>query len=138
MEFHSLRTNEPLFLAPRYRAILLDLLQRYVPEDTVWAFGSRATGKYLGRFSDLDLAVEKRLPGGVRASLMEALDESDLPIKVDFVELDKVDAAFADRIRPDFVLVRAGRSVDVAANLVAPSPESADATLKVPSSLFGG
>ena len=107
-EWNSLWGSEPLYLAPKYQSLLLELLRRYVPDQTVWAFGSRATGKYLGRFSDLDLAVERQLPSGVRSDLLEALDESDLPIKVDLVELDLVDAAFAARIRPDLVPVQAG------------------------------
>jgi predicted nucleotidyltransferase len=103
--------DEPLFLAQRHREELLRILQMYVPEQNVWAFGSRATGKRLGRFSDLDLAVERTIQPSVRHDLKDALDESKLPIRVDFVELDRVDAAFAERIRPDFVLVRSGASV---------------------------
>ena len=106
--FNSYHEGEPLFLAPKYLQILLDLLHRFLPGQAVWAFGSRATGKYLWRFSDLDLAVEKKLPWEVRSDLLEALDESDLPIRVDLVELDSVDAAFAARIRPDFVAVQVG------------------------------
>ena len=107
-EWNSLWDNQPLYLAPKYQRMLLEVLRLYVPDQTVWAFGSRATGKYLGRFSDLDLAVEKQFPPGVRSDLLEALDVSDLPIKVDLVELDCVDAAFAARIRPDFVPVQVG------------------------------
>jgi hypothetical protein len=58
--------------------------------------------------SDLDLAVERTVAPNVRSDLKEALEESKLPIRVDFVELDRVDAAFAERIRRDFVLVRSG------------------------------
>ncbi len=104
----SLWGTKPLFLVPQYQELLGELLQRYVPDQPVWAFGSRATGRYLWRFSDLDLAVERRLEPGVRSDLLDALDESDIPVKVDLVELDRVDAAFAARIRPDFVLVQEG------------------------------
>jgi predicted nucleotidyltransferase len=100
--------DEPLFLAQRHREELLEILRRYVPEQDVWAFGSRATGKHLGRFSDLDLAVERAIEPSARYDLKDALDESKLPIRVDFVELERVDPAFAERIKPDFVLVRKG------------------------------
>jgi predicted nucleotidyltransferase len=103
--------DEPLFLAQRHREELVNILKRYVPEQNVWAFGSRATGKNLGRFSDLDLAVERTIQPSVRYDLKDALDESKLPIRVDLVELDRVDAAFAQRIRADFVLVRGGDAV---------------------------
>jgi predicted nucleotidyltransferase len=107
-ETTSMCLDEPLFLAQRHREELLHILGRYVPEQDVWAFGSRATGKHLGRFSDLDLAVERAIQPSVRYDLKDALDESKLPIRVDFVELDRVDADFAERIRRDFVLVRQG------------------------------
>ncbi len=107
-ETTSMCVDEPLFLAQRHREELLHILQTYVPEQDVWAFGSRATGKHLGRFSDLDLAVECAIEPSVRYALKDALDESKLPIRVDFVELDRVDAAFAAHIRQDFVLVRRG------------------------------
>jgi predicted nucleotidyltransferase len=111
-EITSLIPGEPLFLAPRHYAELLRILRTFVPSQDVWAFGSRATGLHLGRFSDLDLAIEHRLPSGVRGDLIETLDESDLPINVDLIELDSVDTAFAERIRPDFVLVLAGNLVN--------------------------
>lgn len=103
--FNSLYDGEFLFLAQRHQGILRQLLDEHLPGTAVWAFGSRATGKYLGRFSDLDLAVERKLPCEVRSDLLEALNESDLPIKIDLVELDNVDPAFAARIRPDLVQV---------------------------------
>lgn len=105
--WNSLWTDAPLFLASKHQATLQRLLNEFLLGRTVWAFGSRATGEYLGRFSDLDLAVEGCLPPGVRGDLLEALDESDLPIKVDIVELGKADADFAERIRRDFVVVQA-------------------------------
>ncbi len=110
-ETTSMCQGEPLFLAQRHREELQEILRRYVPEQDVWAFGSRATGKHLGRFSDLDLAVEHAIEPSVRYDLKDALDESKLPIRVDFVELDRVDTAFAERIRRDFVLVRSGDAV---------------------------
>jgi predicted nucleotidyltransferase len=106
----SMCRDEPLYLAQRHRDELMHILEEYVPGQDVWAFGSRATGRHLGRFSDLDLAVEHAVEPSVRHDLKDALDESKLPIRVDFVELDRVDAAFAERIRIDFVLVRKGDS----------------------------
>jgi hypothetical protein len=55
----------------------------------------------------------------VRSDLKEALEESKLPIRVDFVELERVDKAFAERIRPDFVLVRNGNSTAETPNCLA-------------------
>ena len=55
--------------------ILLTILRRHVPDRTVWAFGSRVTGK-AKPFSDLDLAVLCDPPLSIDslAALNEALD----------------------------------------------------------------
>jgi predicted nucleotidyltransferase len=83
-----------------------EVLQKIVPENRVWAFGSRATGKMLKRYSDLDLAVAGALSWRQRTDLTEAFEESLLPIKVDVIELDSVDEDFRQRIEKDFVLVQ--------------------------------
>ncbi len=82
------------------------ILRKHIPHRDVWAFGSRATGKRLKRFSDLDLAVEGRLTGEERAGLAEDFDESPLPFKVDVVELDEVEEGFKGRIEGDFIAVQ--------------------------------
>ena len=63
------------------------ILQRYLPQYEVWAFGSRVTGK-AKPYSDLDLAVisASPLPLALLAEIAEAFSESDLPWKVDLVD----------------------------------------------------
>jgi len=73
--------------------------------------------------------VERAVEASVRYDLKDALDESKLPIRVDFVELDRVDAAFAERIRRDFVLVRQGDGVGAAIE-ASPSPMAQDDKFK--------
>jgi predicted nucleotidyltransferase len=91
--------------------LVRSILKQHIPEKTVWAFGSRATGgRLLKRFSDLDLAVEGKLTWEEHATLAEAFDESLLPIKVDIVELGQVDAEFRGRIEKDFVVVQGAAS----------------------------
>ena len=93
-------------LEPEEMAMVRQALGRHIPDHRVWAFGSRATGRHLKRFSDLDLAVEGSLSSKERYDLGAELDESDLPMKVDLVELAVVDASFRVLIEPDFVLVQ--------------------------------
>ncbi len=93
-------------LEPENLAIVQDILQRNLPDRSVWAFGSRATGRYLKKFSDLDLAVEGTLTWGEIGQLKDEFDECLLPIKVDIVELGAVDASFRERIEKDFVPVQ--------------------------------
>jgi len=97
-----------LHLLPQELEIVRGILLRHIPEKKVWAFGSRATGVRLKRFSDLDLAVEGRLTAREGTGLEQDFDESLLPMKVDVVELDEVSAEFRARIEKDFVVVQAG------------------------------
>jgi predicted nucleotidyltransferase len=92
-----------LRISEREWILLADILHRQIPEKAVWAFGSRATGKHIKRFSDLDLAIAGRLTPAEHAAISEALDEAPINFKVDLVELDLVDADFRKRIEPDFI-----------------------------------
>ncbi len=99
---------ERLHISEREWAILAKLLARLAPGITVWAFGSRATGRNLKRFSDLDLAVPGTLPAAVRAELCDELDEALIDFKVDLIELDLVTPDFRERIEKDFVVLQSG------------------------------
>ena len=72
------------------------------PAATVWAYGSRATGR-AGRFSDLDLAIDAGRPLSVdeTARLREAFTESDLPFRVDLLDWQTVEAGFRQTIAAD-------------------------------------
>ncbi len=58
------------------------------PGSKVWVFGSRARGT-ARRASDLDLAIDanRALDKKENAELFHAFEESDLPYKVDVVDL---------------------------------------------------
>lgn len=73
----------------RWKSLVDDILRQYAPRPCrVWAFGSRVRGK-ARRFSDLDLAIDAGRPLTLRDSaiLADAFDESDLPWRVDIVDL---------------------------------------------------
>ena len=63
------------------------ILQHYLPQYEVWAFGSRVKGN-AKPYSDLDLAIisDTPLPLPLLAEIAEAFSESDLPWKVDLVD----------------------------------------------------
>jgi len=85
--------------------IVRDILGAHLPPGTrAWVFGSRATAS-ARRYSDLDLALEaeKPLSLDVLSAVREALSESDLPYKVDMIDLRSIDAAFRASIEPDVV-----------------------------------
>jgi type I restriction enzyme, S subunit len=89
--------------------IVQDIFKKYVPEREVWAFGSRA--KWTAKeYSDLDLCILGEIPlSFTTLGLMEeALDESDLPYKVDLVDWATTSASFRKIIEKDKVVVQVG------------------------------
>jgi type I restriction enzyme S subunit len=96
-----------LDIEARHLEIVGEILREHVPRCRVWAFGSRATGK-AKRFSDLDLAIECDQPISIDlgAALAEAFSESDLPWKVDIVDLSTVDPSFRELIERDRVVIQ--------------------------------
>lgn len=83
------------------------ILQRYVPDREVWAFGSRA--KWTAKeFSDLDLAIlgEKSLTLETSAALSDTFADSDLPWKVDVVDWATTSPSFRKIIKRDKVVVQ--------------------------------
>jgi predicted nucleotidyltransferase len=92
-------------LSPGELVIVRTILRAHLPPETrTFVFGSRATAA-ARRYSDLDIAVEGGQPLGsdVLGNLAEAMTESDLPYKVDIVDLRSVDPAFRAIIEPDMV-----------------------------------
>jgi len=77
-------------------AIVQELLRDILPKCArVWVFGSRATWT-TKRGSDLDLAIDigRSLTPQENTKLAEAFDESDLPYKVDIVDMQTVSETF--------------------------------------------
>lgn len=97
-------------ITPDQRKILLDLLNDYLPGVTVWAYGSRIKGTARPQ-SDLDLAVfasaeQKRSV----AALKEALEESQLPFRVDLFVWNEIPQQFRDNIQQAHVVLVSSRS----------------------------
>lgn len=74
------------------------------PNSRAFVFGSRAVGGSR-RYSDLDLALEGDAALGldVLGRLSEALSYSDLPIKVDILDLRSVEPGFRAAIEPGMI-----------------------------------
>ena len=86
-----------------HAAIVREVLRAHLPPGArAYVFASRAHGG-ARRYSDLDLALEWERPLGLRliGEIAEALSESDLPYKVDIVDLLTVDPGFRARIVAD-------------------------------------
>lgn len=86
---------------------LSSILKAHLPGRRVWAFGSRATGRRVRRYSDLDLLIDGNgLSFREAAMLDEALDESRLPFKVDVLQMATLTPEFKARIQVELVLVQ--------------------------------
>jgi predicted nucleotidyltransferase len=94
-----------LDIRDEHAAILRRILREHLPAGArAFVFGSRAHGG-ARQYSDLDLALEWDRPLGLDliSQIAEALSESDLPYKVDIVDLALVDPAFRARISADWM-----------------------------------
>ncbi len=95
-----------LDLAPKHLELLLTILRERIPNVRVYAYGSRVTGQ-ARPFSDLDLALEgdAPIPSDRLALLREDLTESDLPMRVDLVDLQRITGPFKDVVNAQRVAV---------------------------------
>lgn len=102
--------HPPIDVTPAQWRIVRDVLQANVPDATVWAFGSRATGR-AKPYSDLDIAIVSDEPLGLMrmAEIGEAFSESDLPWKVDVVDWAATSDRFRQVIERDHVELQRGR-----------------------------
>lgn len=82
--------------------IIKNILKQSLPQSTVWAFGSRANGTNKP-FSDLDLAIENStdLSFEQTGNLREAFQNSDLPFRIDFVDVRTMSDSFKKIIAKD-------------------------------------
>ena len=97
---------EQVAVSAEHLRCLLDEIERYISDATVWAFGSRVTGRHRPA-SDLDLAVhcdketaQKDLP-----RLNEALIESDLPFKAQLLDFDRLPENMQANIKEKYVVL---------------------------------
>lgn len=98
-----------MILDPDQLLLVQRLLAQHAPEIDVWAFGSRVVGSPKPH-SDLDLALVSQQPIAVDrlARLSLEFEESDLPFRVDLVELGQVTPAFRAIIEREHEVIQRG------------------------------
>lgn len=89
-----------LNIEPKHLEIAQGILKKY-PYD-FYVFGSRVTGK-AKKLSDLDLCYFASIPLKELLKLEDDFEESDLPYKVDLVDLNKCGKEFMALIKTDVV-----------------------------------
>jgi uncharacterized protein len=83
-------------ILPQHLAIVWNIVKTALPEGSeIYVFGSRALGK-TRRSSDLDLAIDAGHPltKAQWAALTDGFDESNLPYRVDVIDLLDVSENF--------------------------------------------
>lgn len=98
-----------LSLPARHLEQLRRLIATHLPQEEVWAYGSRVAGTAHDT-SDLDLVVRhpadlKVQQGSVFWDLKEALSESNLPFLVELFDWATLPAAFWDNIARQHVIL---------------------------------
>lgn len=97
--------SQAIDVTPAQREQLVSLLSTHLPNTEAWVYGSRA--RWTSRpESDLDMAVFAT-PAQARNvyALREALEESNLPFRVDLFVWDEVPDSFREQIRREHVVL---------------------------------
>ena len=95
-----------IIVPPEQLRLVLDLTKRHLPGVEVWAYGSRVRGNPR-RYSDLDLVAFTRPDQAPLAdNLRQALEESDLPIRVDLFVWEELPESFRNRIRKEYAVLQ--------------------------------
>ena len=94
-------------LAPQHLATVRRILAEQVPECEVRVFGSRVSGKAKD-YSDLDIVLvgPAQLDIARLGRLREAMQESDLPIRVDVLDWNAIPESFRNVIDRDFEVLQ--------------------------------
>lgn len=89
---------------PRHLQLIQTILSELIPGTPVWAFGSRVTHT-AKPYSDLDLVIvsNDRIPQALYYQIKDAMEESDLPFKVDILDWHRISPAFQDIIQKNYV-----------------------------------
>ncbi|HGO5815948.1 nucleotidyltransferase family protein [Mannheimia glucosida] len=100
-------SNTELDIQPEELTIVKSILQQFVPNCPVWAFGSRVKGTSRP-YSDLDLAIMTETPLTFleRDNLKEAFSESDLVWKVDIIDWASTSEEFRQIIQKKYIVIQ--------------------------------
>ncbi|MCX7114516.1 MAG: nucleotidyltransferase domain-containing protein [Gammaproteobacteria bacterium] len=76
------------------------ILKHFIPNTPVWVFGSRITA-HAKPYSDLDMVIKGKdlIPQQVYYQIKDALEESDLPFRVDVLDWHRISPAFQNIIQ---------------------------------------
>lgn len=88
-------------LSPQDESILRKLLSHYVGQCEIRVFGSRHKGNAKS-YSDMDIALVGEVEATTLIALREALQDSDLTVRVDVLVWSQISDSFKDVIAADY------------------------------------
>ena len=98
-------TQPSIDINPKHRVIVQNILSIILPINSkVWVFGSRATGA-TKKSSDLDIVIDAGRPLNRQEELIlaDAFEESNLPYRVDVLDMHTVSDEFKEIIQKEMV-----------------------------------
>jgi len=97
---------EQITVPVRHLRYILEQLKLYIPDATVWAFGSRVKGSNRTS-SDLDLAVlcDKQTARKQLPKLNEVFIESNIPFKVQLLDFNRLPVNMQENIKKKYVIL---------------------------------
>lgn len=100
------KKQQNIDLPKKHYKTVKDLLETYLPNTEVWAYGSRVKGTSRP-LSDLDLvAFAGKDQQKALATLKEAFEESNLPFRVDLFAWDDIPKSFHKQIKEDHIVLQ--------------------------------
>jgi predicted nucleotidyltransferase len=102
-----------LDVSPDNLTIIRQILQQFVPDCEVRAFGSRVNGE-AKPYSDLDLAIagKEKIKRRTKMLLREAFAESDLPFRVEVLDYNAVSKEFRQIINKQYEVIQEKSDTD--------------------------
>jgi predicted nucleotidyltransferase len=101
-------------IQPEYLEEIKAILNRYVPDAEVWAYGSRVGGScHEGTDLDLVLRNSSDLGAPIReiGAVKEAIGESNVPFLVDVLDWARLPRSFQEEIEKNYMVIE-GRDED--------------------------
>jgi predicted nucleotidyltransferase len=84
---------------------LIRLIHTYAPGCKIMLFGSRARGSHADG-ADFDIAIDagSKLPHTTMLQISNAIEESNIPVRVDIIDLHNVSERFLTAIKKDLII----------------------------------
>lgn len=88
-----------------YQKLLIDIIQKHIPNSKIYLFGSQAT-QTSTESSDIYIALDAERPISLNIimTILAEIDETIIPLKVDVVDLAGVNESFKKSIFQEGIL----------------------------------